>query len=272
MVLVVFVAFFVVKGLYDHATQPFTAGGIFWMLVYVGIGFLLVQFFRTGRFATWAVAIDQGGWLDTHTHKKTQGLRVRRLTILGILLVAGSGIWTMMNHNYLPANTTVRVPVTEVVNGVPTQKFVEQSNRMGDWVIGGQTLQPDPKESAVENRARPRHEGGVTILPDLQFTVPLVLIAATLWFAWRLVNYPVFADFLIATEAEINKVSWTSRRALVRDTIVVLTTLILLTLFLFVVDMFWNTLLSREWVGVLPTAKEQAEYRSEGDTRPVTDW
>ncbi len=34
-----------------------------------------------------------------------------------------------------------------------------------------------------------------------------------LWLAWRVVNVPSFADFLIATEAELNKVSWTTRRA-----------------------------------------------------------
>ena len=78
------------------------------------------------------------------------------------------------------------------------------------------------KAVARGERDRPRVEGGVTYLPDLQFTVPLILIAATLWFAWRAVNYPTFGDFLIATEAEINKVSWT-REALIRDTIVVLT-------------------------------------------------
>jgi preprotein translocase SecE subunit len=262
MVLVIALGFFCLKGLLDQANRPFSAGGLLLMLVYVGIAFLLVQMFRTGRFTEWSVAVDQGGWLDTHTHKRTQGLRVRRLTILGILLITGSGIWTLMHHNYLPQNADVRMPDGST-----------RSNRMGDWVIGGTVQQPDAKNlPPEENRARPRHDGGITLLPDVQFTVPLLLIAASLWFAWRLVNYPTFADFLIATEAEINKVSWTSRRALIRDTIVVLTCLVLLTVFLFVVDMFWNTLLSREWVGVLPTAAEQSTYKSDTDSRPVTDW
>ena len=51
-----------------------------------------------------------------------------------------------------------------------------------------------------------------------------------LWRAWRgMVNFPAFADFLIATEAEMNKVSWTTRKRLVQDTIVVLTTVVLMT-------------------------------------------
>jgi len=190
--------------------------------------------------------------------------------MLGILLITGSGIWTLMNHNYLPKNSEVTLP-----NG---QKV---SNRMGDWVIGGTLLgvETPAKEATlaqrealqIENRARPRVEGGITLMPDLQFTVPLLLIAFTLWFTWRIVNYPTFADFLIATEAEINKVSWTTRKALIRDTIVVLTTLILFTVFLFVVDMFWNTLLSHKYIGVLPTEKEQQDAIGKQDSRPVTD-
>ncbi len=35
----------------------------------------------------------------------------------------------------------------------------------------------------------------------------LVLGAVGVWFGYRVVNYSVFADFLIAVEAEMNKVS-----------------------------------------------------------------
>lgn len=283
MVAVILVAFFCAKGLYETGSRGFTTGGILLMIVYAAIVFLLVQFFRTGRFSEWAVAVDQGGWLDTHVHKRTQGLRVRRLTILGILLIAGTGIWTMMTHNYMPQNTVVKVPVIVEENGKPVRKLEERSNRMGDWVVGGAVLEPQtvPREfnpeqrelMAIENRARPRHEGGITLLPDLWLTVPLILMATTLWFAWRAVNYPTFADFLIATEAEINKVSWTTRKALVRDTIVVLTTLFLLTVFLFVVDLFWNAVLSSEWVRVLPSESERkAAAVGDQNPEPVKDW
>jgi len=272
MVGVILLGFFCLKGLYDQGMRGFSTGGLLLMLVYAVIVFFLVQFFRTGTFGRWALAVDQGGWLDAHTHKRTQGLRVRRLTILGILAIAGTGIWTLMAHNYLPQNAEVTLPNGERV-----------SNRMGDWVVGGTVLEPTtaakdaiPAEReavARENRARPRHEGGITLLPDLWLTLPMILMAATLWFAWRAVNYPVFADFLIATEAEINKVSWTTRKALIRDTIVVLTTLFLLTVFLFVVDLFWNAVLSSSLVGVLPTAKDRAAaVQGDRNPEPVKDW
>src|SRR5262249_31078415 len=71
----------------------------------------------------------------------------------------------------------------------------------------------------------------VILLPHMKYTLPLLLAALSLWFAWRLINWPTFADFLIATDAELHKVSWTTRQRLVQDTIVVLVTVILMALF-----------------------------------------
>ncbi|MGE3806489.1 MAG: preprotein translocase subunit SecE [Gemmataceae bacterium] len=89
----------------------------------------------------------------------------------------------------------------------------------------------------------------VVLLPDVRFTLPLLLVAGSLWFAFRVVNLPVFADFLIATEAEMNKVSWTTRKRLVQDTIVVLVTVFLMTVFLFAVDQLWILTLRQKWLG-----------------------
>ena len=52
----------------------------------------------------------------------------------------------------------------------------------------------------------------LTLLTDKQYTIPLLLLALTFWFAFRSVNMPTFAEFLIATEAEMNKVSWSTRK------------------------------------------------------------
>jgi len=89
------------------------------------------------------------------------------------------------------------------------------------------------------------------ILYQLNIVIPLLIILVALWFAWRIVNWPTFADFLIATEAEMNKVSWTTRKRLVQDTIVVLVTVFLFTVFLFVVDILWVYILSNPAVRVL---------------------
>jgi preprotein translocase subunit SecE len=82
-----------------------------------------------------------------------------------------------------------------------------------------------------------------------QLAVPVVVGAVLGWIIYRVVEFPPFVEFLIATEAEMNKVSWTSREDLKRYTLVVLFTVTLMAVFLFGVDFLWQFLL--KLVGVL---------------------
>ena len=59
------------------------------------------------------------------------------------------------------------------------------------------------------------------------------------WFAFRLVNWPSFADFLVSVEAEMMKVSWPSYHETYISTLVVLVVLALLALFIFIYDNIW---------------------------------
>jgi preprotein translocase subunit SecE len=72
--------------------------------------------------------------------------------------------------------------------------------------------------------------------------VPLVLLVIGIWLAFRLVNMPRFADFLIAVEAEMYKVSWPTRTELIRSSIVVIVLLLMLTAVLYVYDIVWHWL------------------------------
>ena len=72
--------------------------------------------------------------------------------------------------------------------------------------------------------------------------VPTVLAAMGCWIAYRLVNFPRFADFLIAVEAEMNKVSWPTRGELVRSPLVVLFTIFALAAVLFGFDAVWTAI------------------------------
>ena len=69
--------------------------------------------------------------------------------------------------------------------------------------------------------------------------IPLALLVVGGWFAYRVVHMPTFADFLIAVEAEVNKVSWPSRGELTRSSIVVIATIFALAVVLFTFDTFW---------------------------------
>jgi preprotein translocase subunit SecE len=69
-----------------------------------------------------------------------------------------------------------------------------------------------------------------------KFFIPLAVAALGAWIAFRIVNIPSFADFLISVEAEMNKVSWPSRGELYRASLVVIVVIFLLTAILFVYD------------------------------------
>jgi preprotein translocase subunit SecE len=84
------------------------------------------------------------------------------------------------------------------------------------------------------------YQEGAEWFSGSRFAVPLIILAAGLWMAYRLVNYPRFADFLIAVEAEMNKVSWPSRGELYRSAFVVIFVLFSLSGALFGFDVLWR--------------------------------
>ncbi len=77
---------------------------------------------------------------------------------------------------------------------------------------------------------------------EFQFLLPGLLLVASLWATYRLVNFPVFADFLIAVEAEINKVSWPTRPELFRASLVVLIFIFSMAVILALFDLSWSLL------------------------------
>ena len=70
----------------------------------------------------------------------------------------------------------------------------------------------------------------------------LTLLMGLLMF-W-LVNRPKTADFLIATEGEMKKVSWSSKKEIVGSTKVVIITTFIMAVILFVVDLTFFRLFS----------------------------
>ncbi|MGL4419732.1 MAG: preprotein translocase subunit SecE [Gemmataceae bacterium] len=188
----------------------FMAGGLPSFVVACVVLLIASWFLLNKPGATKAMrAIEEQGWLHTNNFKATQGLRLRRYTMIGLMIIGLSGCWTLF-----------------------TQKLLGS----GPWQL-----------------AMPGIDTAITLVSDKEYAIPVLLGLVSAWFAWRAINVPDFADFLIATEAEMNKVSWSTRKRLIQDTIVVLTTTILLTVFLLGVDVFWGWLLSRQAVGVLPS-------------------
>jgi preprotein translocase SecE subunit len=168
------------------------------------------------------------GWFHGISYKGNQGVRVRRGTIVGILAVGVFGIATMVNNRFFG---------------------IERAELANDWYW---TV---PFTNPVQY---------AFLMFKVHLIMPILMGILLIWLAWRIVNVPTFADFLIATEAEMNKVSWTTRKRLLQDTVVVLTTVFLFTTFLFVVDIIWIKVLSAPYIQVLLIdPREQAQKQQE---------
>ena len=79
-----------------------------------------------------------------------------------------------------------------------------------------------------------------TSAPMAQWALSGLLLAIGLWITYRVVNIPKFAEFLIAVEAEMSKVSWPTRTELIRSSAVVIIFIISLAAILFAFDLIWK--------------------------------
>src|SRR5262245_60474825 len=80
---------------------------------------------------------------------------------------------------------------------------------------------------------------------SVAYAIAGAILLVGLWLGFRIVNLPSFADFLIAVEAEMNKVSWPSRTELIRASMVVIVLMFGLMAVLFTYDFVLNWLLSK---------------------------
>lgn len=311
------------RGLFGPST-----GAVLTAVLGLGLLALGVRLFLQPWMERFLVQLEEQGWFTVRPYKSLQGLRVRRGTIFGILLLFGAGIWTMLAHGtlrkgasdwQLDVSFTGKVLV-ESTGDVPASEFAKYApdweTRLQDHTLVvdrftlqeiNQSVNPDRYVKIIEpgssdfevnkvvSRAKynevarelkdrgeiepqvtaPQPATGLvsyralTLLPSVQYTMPLLMLVGGLWLAWRIVNVPAFADFLIATEAEMNKVSWTTQRRLVQDTIVVLVTVVLMAFYLFSMDVVWKAVLSWEPIGVLKFSSEnQREAAQPPEDRP----
>lgn len=93
--------------------------------------------------------------------------------------------------------------------------------------------------------------------PWIRIGIPTLIAAIGAWFAYRVVNYPRFADFLVSVEAEMAKVSWPGRDELYRATVVVIVFMVLLAVVLFGFDYFWQWFF--RFIGVIRTGGAAAQ-------------
>jgi preprotein translocase subunit SecE len=154
-----------------------------------------------------AVAPFLGELVSLEIYKRSQGRIARQATFGALWAVLGIGAWRLSEY----------------------------------WVQGGWVyhyLAPAVSRLLGHGGAVAEH----WMVVD-QYILPALVVAVGGWVAFRAVNMPRFADFLIAVEAEMNKVSWPTRAELFRSSVVVLITIFVLAAVLFAYDVFWRYLL-----------------------------
>ncbi len=88
-----------------------------------------------------------------------------------------------------------------------------------------------------------------TLKTWLQAGIPALFFLFLAWLLLKLVNSPRCADFMIATEGEMKKVSWSSRKEIISSTVVVIVTVAVMSLLLMGVDVGFSWLFHK--IGVL---------------------
>ncbi|MCL2348771.1 MAG: preprotein translocase subunit SecE [Planctomycetaceae bacterium] len=158
-------------------------------------------------------------------YKNSQGRIVRRSTMIGIIAIIAWG--------------AVRFVQTDA--GRYVLSWIA-------WLVSFVT-------PGIPEGIKPEEVTGLAALPQLLQSVHVlyivggIIVLLGIWLAFRIVNMPGSADFLIAVEAEMNKVSWPTSKELYVTTIVVITVMFIFCVFLFVYDFVWQWLF--KWMGVL---------------------
>jgi preprotein translocase subunit SecE len=150
-----------------------------------------------------------GEFLSASVYKRNQGKVARQVTFAVLSLVIGIGAWRL--SQLLP------------LWFAPGQVLAGGGSAEGGFGFGDAFL----------------NGGGLGDVGVVRFLMPALLLAAGLWFCFRLVNVPRFADFLIAVEAEMAKVSWPTGGEVVRSSAVVMFVIFALAAILAVYDLFW---------------------------------
>jgi len=146
-----------------------------------------------------------GELLSASLYKRTQGRVARQVTFAALATIIGIGVWRLAQ--LLPL-----------------------------WFGPGQSLSAPDAMGPLGGLGWPEAGGDLGVI---RFLVPGLLLAAGIWFCFRLVNMPRFADFLIAVESEMTKVSWPTWPEVVRSSAVVIFVIFALAAILAVYDLFW---------------------------------
>jgi len=166
---------------------------------------------------------------STRLYKNSQGRFVRRFTMIGIIIVIAWGAVRFLQTNAGPSMMRgIAWLISSVLSlfGTPVLsrselKELADANEVVSWL----TRLP----YYVDSMAALYVVGGVIALMGI-------------WLAFRIVNMPRPAEFLIAVEAEMVKVSWPNNKEVYVTTIVVIVVMMIFCVLLAIYDLIWHYL------------------------------
>ena len=162
---------------------------------------------------------------STRLYKNSQGRIVRRFTMIGIIAVIAWG--------------AVRFVQTDT--GRYVMSWVA-------WLVSFVT-------PTIPEGVKPEEVTGLAALPNMIQSITSIYIVAGIigllgiWLAFRIVNMQKVAEFLIAVEAEMVKVSWPNNKEVYITTIVVIVVMMIFCVLLAIYDLVWHYLF--HWIGVI---------------------
>jgi preprotein translocase subunit SecE len=112
---------------------------------------------------------------------------------------------------------------------VVTANFVWQELR--PWIIPALTPENATSEQSLK---------AIMLAGRITAGLSVAIAISLSYVLWRMMNKPSNVDFLIATDSEMKKVNWTSRRELIGSTKVVIVFMILIAALLFTLDMYFT--------------------------------
>jgi preprotein translocase SecE subunit len=192
-------------------------------------------------------------------YKKGQGYYTRMGTAIGSGVIVALGCWSL--YDRLDGVTTVEelrgllqgcaaVAAMIIANFIFFKKVRETGQRVTFLILSVVVLSV---AAWFELHYAATMVGGIVTVEPLKTWVraiiPAVVFLGIAWVVYRVLNTPRYADFMIDTEGEMKKVSWSTKKEIITSTKVVISTVILMAVLLVVVDIVFSGLLTK--VGVL---------------------
>ena len=113
------------------------------------------------------------------------------------------------------------------------------------FAVGAWTMSDGATREFGEYFVPPQMRDAINPEIVAKYVLPAAIAALGAWVAFRIVNIPRFAEFLISVENEMGKVSWPSRQELFRASMVVIVVIFLLTAILLGYDLALKWVISR---------------------------